>query len=311
MKLNVWLTAAIAAVAVMGACDLPDDGGGGGGGSAVNFTRGFAFVRPDTRDIFVADESDYQTVARLTTSGNNKHPSLSHDGKQIVFVHGDGATASLQIVTVAGGAPKTLLSSDATHTRFANPVFSPDDTTIACTFERSGSNYLAIIGVDGMGFSELSDGVLSYASPSFYPDGTAVLVAAGNLASGYSQLEKVDLATGNSQNVMNGLGNEAQAIRNRVVISPDGKKAAFDGQLGSGVTRIFVADLGSGQVTQLTDNPSDTTANDSFPSWFGSTEVAFSSDTGGSDQVYTLPASSVKQTGSLTLPSAIEAWFGP
>jgi hypothetical protein len=43
----------------------------------------------------------------------------------------------------------------------------------------------------------------------------------------------------------------------------------------------------------------------------GSANLAFSSTTGGADQVYVLPADSVKTSGGLTLPKAIEPWDGP
>lgn len=313
MKTNVWKCAALVAVMAMGGCDFPiDDGGGGGGGGAVAFNRGFVFLRADDKNIYAADQSDYQgTLGRLTTTGNNKHPSLSKNGRQVVFVNTAGGTSSLQTVAISGGAPRTVLSSDGTMTNFANPVFSPDGAQIAFTFERSGSSYLAVVNADGSDVQELSSGVLSYGSPSFFADGNSVLVAAGNLASGYTQLEKVNIDTGTAENLLNGLGNEATVIKYRVVVSPDGTKAAFDGQLSTGATRIFVADLATRAVTQLTDYPGDASANDSFPTWVSNTEVGFSSDTGGNDQVYTQTVTAMKQPGSLKLPSAVEPWFGP
>ena len=179
--------------------------------------------------------------------------------------------------------------------------------------ERSGGSVLAVINADGSGFQELSTGAFSYASPSWYPDGQSVLVAAGSLGSGYSQLERVNVTTGQATNLLNGLGNEAIRIRNRVVLSKDGSRAAFDADVSSGATRIFVVDLSSSArtVTQVTDHPADPNAIDSFPSWTSSSELAFSSDTGGNDQVYTVSASAQKQGGTLKLPSAVEPWFGP
>jgi TolB protein len=97
----------------------------------------------------------------------------------------------------------------------------------------------------------------------------------------------------------------------RVVLSTDGTRAAFDASNDIGVTRIFVVELATGVVSQLTDHPGDALANDSFPTWVGSTEVGFSSDSGGADQVYEVSAGAARSSGTLVLPSAVEPWHGP
>ncbi len=311
MKRNMWRLGLAALVSLGLGCELPEDGGGGGIGVS-NFRQGFVFVRSDDRNIYASDRSTgYTDVGRLTSNGDNKHPALSPNGAQVVFVHQAASGSELLVVPLSGGEPRVLLAQDATTGRFAHPTFSPDGEQVAFTFERGGGSVLAVINADGSGFQALSSGALSYASASWYPDGRSVLVAAGNLGSGFSQLERVNVTTGASENLLNGLGNEATRIRNRVVLSKDGSRAAFDGELSSGVTRIFVVNLSTRAVTQVTDYPADPNANDSFPSWTSASELAFSSDTGGNDQVYTVSATAVKQGGSLRLPSAIEPWFGP
>ena len=77
------------------------------------------------------------------------------------------------------------------------------------------------------------------------------------------------------------------------------------------MSRIFAVNLGTQTVTQLTHYSGDANARDSFPSWSGSTEVTFSSDNGGADQVYGISPNAVRQQGLMLLPSAIEAWYGP
>jgi TolB protein len=300
-------------VLALGGCELLDGGGGGGGGGNFSFSQGYAFIREDAqgRNVYLADRTDLAEVKRLTTSGNNRHPAISPDGRTVVFVHRTPSGTELQRVATTGDAePSVLLASDTTKQNFAYPSFAPDGTRIAFGFERGGASYIGLVDADGSGFRELGTGVLSYASPTFYPDGRFLLVAAGNGAN-FTQLERLDTTTGAGQSVVSSLGNEATAIRNRVAISPDGTRAAFDGQLSSGATRIFVVDLSSRAVLQLTDYPGDPTARDSFPCWSGSTQVSFSSDTGGADQVYAISATTNRGTGALRLPSALEPWFGP
>ncbi len=315
MKKNLlWRAIGVAAIAMIGACDFVaiDDGGGGGlvGGNGLpTFQQGFVYIRADNRDVYVADDSDVNEVARLTTSGGNKHPSLSNDGRRVVFVNGSGANAALQTVPVAGGVPSTLVIADASKGAFSRPVFSPDDKTIAFTFERGGASFVGLVNADGSGFEEFGNGAPALFSPTFYPDGQSLLVAASTLQG--TRLAKLNLGTGVLDVILDTLGLEAIGIYNRVVLSPAGTHAAFDGHISSGGSRIFVANLGTQTVSQLTDYVGDATARDTFPSWNGSTRVTFSSDSGGGDQVYGISPNAVKQQGTLLLPSAIEAWFGP
>ena len=77
---------------------------------------------------------------RLTTSGRDRDPALSPDGRSVAFVRGgDGArpdASELWIVAVGGGGERRLLPerpSDEPRenlTGFDNPQFSPDGRTI-------------------------------------------------------------------------------------------------------------------------------------------------------------------------------------
>lgn len=303
-----WFTA-LAIILFLPACEfLPGGGGGGtggGGGSAFTFDKGFAFVRRDDRNIYLVDDADPQ-ITTLTTSANVRTPSFSADGTQLVFVRGGAMESELAIVPTAGGIIRTVLSTSAGQRSFKTPVFSPDGTQIAFGFDDGSSTRIGLINADGTNSRTMASGGLSQAYPSFTPDGTALIVAAGT-ALGYTQIERITIATNAVTNVTNVLGNEAMGIANRLVISPDGTKAAFDAQLSSGVTRLFVIDLGSKVVSR--PYAGEPGANDTFPCWLGSTALAFSSDSGGNDNVYrvNLPVST---SPSLLVPKAIEPWYG-
>ncbi|MFZ5440834.1 MAG: LpqB family beta-propeller domain-containing protein [Myxococcota bacterium] len=305
------LGAAVLSLFVLSSCELFGGGGGGGGtggggGSSLTFTKGFAFTRKDDRNVYLVDDADVQTTTTLTQSANVRTPAFSRDGKRIVFVRGGTMDAELATVATTGGVISTVLTSSSTARNFKTPVFSPDGTRIAFGFDEGTTTGVALINVDGTGFQKLANGGLAQAFPSFTPDGTEVVVAAGNPGLGYTQIERITLATSQVTNVTNTLGNEAQGIVNRLLVSPDGTKAVFDGRISTGVTRLFVIDLSTKQVTLLYAGEAGT--NDSFPCWMSATTVAFSSDSGGNDNVYkvTLPSSS---SASLLVPKAIEPWY--
>jgi TolB protein len=312
MKLNRSLLFVLVAVLALPGCFLFNGGGGGGGtgggtgggggGTAFTFTKGFAFVRKDDRNVYLVDDGDPNTTTTLTQSANVRTPSFSKDGKRLVFVRGGTMDAEIASVATEGGLITTVLASTATAKNFKTPAFSPDGTRIVFGFDEGNVQRIGIVNADGTGFSTLATGGLAQGFPSFTPDGLAVIVAAGGVGLGFTQLEKITLATNSVSNVTNTLGNTAQAIQNRVLVSPDGTKAVFDARVSSGSTRLFVIDLSTKVVTS--PFVGDANTNDTFPCWMSDTVVAFSSDSGGSDNVYkiTLPMDSA----SLLVPKAIE-----
>jgi TolB protein len=311
----LWVMAV--SLAVLSGCELLGGGGGGtgggaggGGGSSVTFQKGFTFVRKDDRNVYVADEVDYSTVGVLTQSGDVRTPAFNKQGTRIVFVRGSGMTAEIATVAPSGGAISTVLASTAQANNFKTPVFSPDGARIAFSYTDGTSTSVGLVNADGTNFRKLIGGsALAYASPSWTNDGSAVLAAAGNVGLALTQVERIDLTTGMPTSVTNSLGNEAQGISGRLVVSPDGSRVAFDGQVSTGVTRLFVLDLSTKAVVKVNEYPADPNTNDSFPCWVSASVLAFSSDFGGNDSVYQKNADG---SGGVTplVPKAVEPWFG-
>lgn len=297
-------------------CDLFGGGGGGGtGGGAggggmvdVDFHSGFVFVRRDDRNVYLTDDADTSTVATLTSGAMVKNPSLSKDATRVVYVQGTGSTGVLATVAITGGAPSTVLTASDSVRNLRNPVFSADASRIAFTFDDGSGARTGLVNADGSGFQTLATGGLSQISPTFTADGAALIVASGPFGMDATQLERIDLSTNQVTNVTNTLGNEALGIANRVVVSPDGAHAVFDARVSSDAVRLFTIDLTSKVVTRL--YAGENGANDTFPCWKSNQTVAFSSDVGGNDNVYSvdLPTS---DSPTLLVPKALEPWYGP
>lgn len=310
----------ILAVGLLGACEPLDEGGGGTIGDVL-FTRGFTFVRSDRNVYVVDDDGDANSPQRLTTAGGAYQPSVSRDGRSIVFVQKTGATTSIQTVPATGGATATVFTTNDTAcgTRgcgnFRFPVFSPDGRTIVFVFDRgSGSNSeLGQVSVDGTAFAALTPSAgISFGAPSFFPNGATLVAPAGNNTFQFDRLARVTLSSGNIS--YNSLGNEVLSVVNRAVVSPDGTQVALDGKLSSGSTRIFVGPIsatsGLGALRRVTDSPG--TGEETFPCWTGTSGLGLLSvDAGGDPSIYRVPVAATPGSITLTVPTASEPSYGP
>jgi dipeptidyl aminopeptidase/acylaminoacyl peptidase len=306
--------ATLGALAVLSmSCNDTGDGGGGPGGGFV-FNSGYAFVRPDTRDVEIVDSAAPNTVQPLTSNGDNHTPTISPDGNSVVFVHGT-STGSGEIDTVPStgtSAPSPLYVPTNGATNLRDPAISPDGRKIAFTFDRNGSSFIATIDrATGGNYLEVTPaGSTSYGSPSWVDNGT-LFAAAGASPSNLTDLVTID-ASGSM--TINSVTTLSGAVANRVVLSPDGTMAVYDSRFGSANTPrvfvIFLSGANAGGINRLTDHASEPSASDTFPAWASGGAVAFSSDSGNASQVYTISSSvTTAGAGSLAVPSAIEPWF--
>ena len=320
-----FLGVAVAAGLGLTACEPLDLDDGGGGTAGGVFNSGFVFVRGGDRNIYVVDDAgDPNSPTALTTGGRAQHPAVSRNGRSVVFVRKPATGgAELQTVpTVAGSLASTVFSTSdvacGNCTGFRSPVFDPTGNFIVFVIERgsSANSSLGRVNVDGSGFQQLTpDTGIPYGAPSFYPDGSAVLAPASSNFSGFNQLARVPV-DGSPPLFLNGtLGPEALTIATRAVVSPDGTQVAYDGVVGSGGSRIFVARLNNASIDShrsLTAHPGEAGARDTFPSWIGITQIGFLSDAGGSDNIYRISAlTTTPGAGSLVVPSAMEPSYGP
>lgn len=182
-------------------------------------------------------------ISFTTDEGTWVSLDASPDGKQIVF----DLLGDLYLVSTAGGDAKRLTEGPAWD---CQPRFSPDGKQIAFISDRSGSDNLWLINVDGTGakkVSEESDDLLG--SPAWAPGGNYIVVRKyGPYPGGTDYLRMTSLWLfhkdgGKGIELVKGKGETE--ISSGAVFSPDGKLVYFSSHPG---TYKYNADLGRFQV---------------------------------------------------------------
>ena len=230
------------------------------GGGLLAFEQGGAIHTLDPRtgqvrklDITVRGDFPWQmphwedVAARLTNA------ALSPTGKRAVFE----ARGDIFTVPAAKGDWRNLTNTSGVADRA--PSWSPDGRSIAW-FSDAGGEYRLMIGTqDGLGRPrkiELPEPTF-YFTPAWSPDSKKLLFTDTDL-----RLWVVDVASGKATHVDTDTYMVPERSMNPVW-SPDSRWIAYAKRLPSLFHAIYVYNVESGKITQLTDGLSDAT----WPAW--------------------------------------------
>lgn len=222
--------------------------------AGVVWTRGNSSVRP------VPTDPVSVTVTSVTTEdGVENFPSLSRDGKWIVYAADEQGTGQIDILLRAVGGQTTInLTKDST-VNDSQPVFSPDGERIAFRSSRDGDG-LFVMGRTGESVRRLTTEGFN---PSWSPDGASIVYgtepatmnpAARNAP---SRLWVVSTTSGERRQLTT-----VDAIQPSW--SPHGQRIAYWGLVGDGVQRdLWTIAAGGGEPVRVTNDP----AIDWSPAW--------------------------------------------
>jgi len=242
---------------------------------------------PGYDDIFSID-LDGSGLANLTHNGaNNVQFKWSPDGRKIAFTSdGDGLDDYYDLYTVSAGGTGLRKVSD---TGDAGPFdWSPDSSKIV--FADGTHNWtLWTVNADGTGLQQITDGVHTYMSPAWSPDGGKIAVE--------KELEwpTVDISTMNPDGTAEIRITDTALGEGHPVWSPDSTKVAFVAgaftgcQLTGGCPAIYTVNATGGGLNRLT--PDTATSYDASWSPDGS-RLAFVGYRGapGQSDVFTINA---------------------
>ena len=245
---------------------------------ALAIAAWFAWRRPATDD--TANFLATATFSRLTDQpGLESFPSLSPDGKSIVYSSAASGNGDLYLQRVEGRNTTNLTAdSPADDTQ---PAFSPDGTRIAFRSERGGGG-IFVMGATGETVRRLSD--VGY-NPSWSPDGRFIVCAQETIEqptsrySNASALWVIDVSTGQRRQVT--VGDAVQPSW-----SPHGHRIAYWAADATGQRDLWTVPAQGGAPAALT--------NDRFVDWSpiwspDGRYLFFSSDRGGSMNLWRVP----------------------
>jgi TolB protein len=220
-------------------------------------------------------------IAVAVTYSENYDPSLSPDGKRMVFLKLLEGREQLFVADVDGSHEKPLLHDAAD---IEDPAWSPDGQRVAYVRIEGGKKSLHVMGIDGTGDRAVTPPTQSPIHPAWMPDGKALLYCTDDdldpPRKNAAQIYRLDLASGAISTVVSGGVNTYPAP------SPDGRRIAFR-KFADNNSEVFVADMDGTNVKNLTDHP----AFEGWPAWSpDGRRIAFAGNRAGNYQILVMNA---------------------
>jgi Tol biopolymer transport system component len=204
--------------------------------------------------------------------GQEIYPSLSPDGKLLVYADAEAGNWDIYLQRVSGATPINLTKDSAAND--TQPTFSPDGEQIAFRSDRDGGG-IFIMGATGENVRRL---IGQGHNPAWSPDGQEIAYSKGSFArpserGNYpSPLQVLTVATGETRQVT-----DLDAVQPNW--SPHGERIAYWGILQGGQRDIFTVGSQGGEPVAVTSDA----ALDWNPVWSPDGRyLYFASDRGGS-----------------------------
>lgn len=215
------------------------------------------------------------------TYSENYDPSLSPDGKRMVFLKLLEGKEQLFIANVDGSSEKQLLRDSAD---IEDPAWSPDGRQVAYVRIADGKKSLHVMNIDGSGDRRVTPPRQSPIHPEWTRDSKALLYCTDDDLDppnkNAAEVYRLDLASGAITTIISG------GVNTYPVESPDGRHIAFRKMLGIN-SEVFVADADGKNLKNLTDHP----AFEGWPAWSpDGKRIAFGANRNSSYQIFVMNA---------------------
>ena len=220
--------------------------------------------------------------ARQVTRSITADPSLSPDGKRMVYLAVVAGVQQLFTAKVDGGDVRQITHEPFDH---EDPAWSPDGRKIAYVSDAEGGQVITMMDPDGTRVEALSPRAAHAIHPSWAPDSASVLYCTTDdldpPRKNESDIFRVDTKTRAITRLITG------GINTYPVLSPDGKRIALRKIVDGSNSEVYVADADGSNLRNLTHDP----AFDGWPAWSpDGRRIAFASNRGGNQQIYVMDA---------------------
>lgn len=263
---------------------------------------GLTFSRDSNLVYYVKENVLYRTPAlggasQRLISGVGSAVALSPDGKRLAFVRGDTSRGeSTLIIATLDGGQQTALATRKPPDYFRSAAWSPDGKTLACcAATRAGDRVMTVLEIDletGHEKPLASKRWYSIGGLAWISDGTGLVVAGRGGASSPAQIWHVAYPSGEARPLTTDLTNYGSAglsSDSRTMVAVQHERR----------TNLWVVPNGdAGRARQLTTG----TGNDDHPRWTPDGLVVFSSEAGGSRDIW-IAASDGSSSRQLTFDS--------
>lgn len=221
-------------------------------------------------------------IAIPVTYSENYDPTLSPDGKQMIFLKLLEGHEQMFVSNTDGSEERKLLS--LRNGDIEDPAWSPDGRRVAYVWIENGHNRIHVMNVDGTADHAVTPATQTPIHPHWMPDSRSILYCTTDdldpPRKNAAEIYRIDLATGKILTVISGWVNTYPAP------SPDGTKIAFRKMIGDN-SEVFVANADGSELKNLTNSP----AFDGWPAWSpDGKRLAFGSNRNSSYQIFVMNA---------------------
>ncbi|AOY93179.1 Tol-Pal system beta propeller repeat protein TolB [Cupriavidus sp. USMAA2-4] len=203
--------------------------------------------------LLISDSDGQSPQVALTSIEPIISPSWSPDGRRVAYVSFESRKPVVYVHDLATGRRSKVADFKGNNSA---PAWSPDGQHLAVALSRDGNTQVYQVNADGTGLKRLSRSSAIDTEPMYSPDGRSIYFTSDR--GGGPQIYRMPAdgeSSGAAQRVtFKGSYNVSPRI------SPDGKQLAYITRAGG--FKLQLLDLGTGDVTSLTD-----TGNDEAPSF--------------------------------------------
>ena len=175
-------------------------------------------------------------------------PSWSPDGQRIAYVQFENHETHIYVQDIRTGVRKMVLSHPGVN---GAPAFSPDGKRLAVVLSTHPGNLdVYVLDLATGKLQQVTSDPAIDTEPAWLPDGRAIIFTSDR--GGSPQLYEKQLGSSSPPQRLTWDG----SYNARASVSPDGKSVALVHR-DNGALRIALLDLASGNLTMLTNGPSD------------------------------------------------------